>query len=212
MVHTGKLKIGSVMLVSFDFDLRGELRLVFDETAVAWVDHSLSAAVGGECLNRRITKNAPIAYGAVEWVGQTRVRQVGMAFLGFPCAVLGLVWTIAYIGDWGPWTASVAFLFLLGIWPLTLFYRGRRFLGIASATQIILIPMDRRKRQIRKILRLLRQVCPLLRQVCPPPSVHWELRSSLFANPLSEDTKQASDSTSVHDPAHHLGHSAFTNE
>jgi hypothetical protein len=163
------------MHVSFDLDLRGELRLVFDTASIEWVDRSLSAVVRGDCLNRRITKNEPIPYDAVEWVGQVRIPQLGMALLGFPCTLLGLVWTVAYIGDWGPWAVSVVFLFLLGFWPLSLFFRGRRFLGIASATQIILMPLDRKKRQIRKILQV-------LDQLCPPPRVEWELGSSPFAD------------------------------
>jgi hypothetical protein len=163
------------MHLAFDFDLGGQLRLIFDETAVEWVDHSLSATVRGELKKRRIAKNERVPYEAVEWVGQIRIRQLGMALLGCPCTLLGLVWTVAYIGDWGPWAFSVVFLFLLGIWPLSLFFRGRRFLGIASAIQIIVIPLDRKKRQIRKILQV-------LDQVCPPPRVRWELGSTPFAD------------------------------
>jgi hypothetical protein len=156
------------MHASFDLDLGGEIRMVFDDTTVEWVDRSLTSVVGGECQNRKIAKNEPIAYDAVEWIGEVRIRQLGMAVLGFPCTLLGLVWTVGYIGNWGPWSVSVVFLFLLGVWPLTLFFRGRRFLGIASATQIIVIPMDRKKGRIRKILGL-------LDQLCPTPRVRWEM-------------------------------------
>ncbi len=150
------------------FDLMGQIRLVFDDEAVTWHTKEIwPIPLPYATVRLTFVRDQPIRYRDIRWVGSIRRRQkwtLPVAILGL---LLGGLWTVGSWGDWGPFGFGAAVLVLLGLWPLGLFIRGRRFLAIASDTEAICFPSDRKKRKVRRAIELLKERCP--------EAVRWHL-------------------------------------
>ena len=161
--------MSSIMTEIVKFDLMGYRRLVFDDVGVSHHSRELyPVPLPGALHVARVVTNRTIPYGEIHWIGSIRKRQWWGLAVGVPGMSLGLFWMAAYFGDWGPFAVSVGFCLLLGVVPLWVFLSGRRFLAIASASEVICLPMDRKRRQIRCAI-------DLLRAGCRHTHVAWEL-------------------------------------
>ena len=159
-------------------DSAGNRRLIFDDVGVTHFTDELFFIlpvplpfIGFSVLFSEVT-NRPIPYAEVLSVGVVRQRQSWALIMGLICAPLWIYLMVAspFTGRWW-WSASCVLWFLLmGLFPLWLFYRGRPFLAIASEQQVICVPMDRKKRQLRRAFALLKE------QVTSP-HVRWEIDS-----------------------------------
>jgi len=114
-------------------------------------------------------------------VGRIKRRQwyelpIALFVLGF-----GSLVTTALFGHWLAFGISAALTLLLGVTLLVSFVRGRSFLGIASTTHIIVVPMDRHKQHIRRILGLLDRKCAA--------TVTWSLEGTAFADRATWNTE-----------------------
>src|ERR1700761_4583828 len=119
------------MLESIQMDIVGETHVDFDDQSLTDV------RVGYAKLNlprwikgRKVIINAPLAYGEISWVGKVIRRQWWLGFPGVLFTVLGLIWIVAGLGNWGPFAVGVVCFLGLGIFPLVLLIRGRPYLGI----------------------------------------------------------------------------------
>ena len=153
------------------FDLLGHRRLLFDEEGVTYATDELypvplPLGVG----TVKMSSEGRILYADVRWVGILRKKQwwaLVMAFFGWG---LGLfwIWATAREGDPGPIGFSVVFLVLFGMFPTWLFVQGRKFLAIASDSECISFPADRKRKQVRRAL-------DSLRARCRHENVEWQL-------------------------------------
>lgn len=143
------------------FDLLGQRRLEFDGASVSYQAKEFYpvALPGVSGIASSFTRGS-IPLADVCWIGIILKRQwwaLAAAIFGF---ALGIPWIVIYFGDWGPFAACVVFFVLFGLAPLAIFLRGRRFLAIASATEYIAFPADRKRKQVRKAVETLRKSCP----------------------------------------------------
>ncbi len=92
-----------------------------------------------------------------------------MLALGIPGALAGL-WMVATNLTSGAGALLVAFIFLalFGMIPLAVFAQGRRFLAIASETEVICFPADRKKKQVQKAIET-------LEENCDDDDIRWEV-------------------------------------
>jgi hypothetical protein len=163
-------------------DLLGEQHVDFEETGLRVVMQGYSRLrLPNESNGRAVAWNRELAYSEIEWVGILRRRQWEMMVPAVIFLPLGLIWTVASLGEWGPLAVSLMVLTLLGIVPMVVFLRGRAYVGIATRTHIVVLPADRGKKALRRILGLLRQ------QV--PASVPWEMEGSAFQEVAGLDNR-----------------------
>lgn len=157
------------MAETVKFDLLGDRRLVFDTDAVTHITKEMyPIPLPGVLRAARVVTNQPIRYADVLWVGPFRRKQWWALIVGALFTLLGAFWMATSFGDWGPFAFGAVCFLLLGALPLWLFNRGRSFLAIASEQQVICIPMDRKKKQVRRALAL-------LRDQLPTQGVRWEI-------------------------------------
>jgi hypothetical protein len=164
------------------FDLLGQRRLIFDDFAVTHLTDEIYFAVpiplpfADLILSYWVVTNRPIPYSAIQSIGVVRKRQWWALVMGLIFMPMWLFCLGAGVlpGDWSrssTW-AMAAFgtlwLVLTGFFPLWLFYRGRPFLAIASAREVICFPMDRKKSKVRRAFAL-------LKQHVKSPDVRWEI-------------------------------------
>jgi hypothetical protein len=173
----------SGMQETIHLDLRGENHVDFDDDSLIHVLTDASAIAPTSTLHdRSIARNRRLRYSQIEWIGVIRLRQPWALVLAVLFLPLGCFWTFSNLGDWGPFSVGAVVLFLLGVLPLVVFVHGRPLLGIASSSHIIIIPMDRKKRRIRRILGL-------LAQTCTESAVRWELGHGRMAQRATWDTQ-----------------------
>jgi hypothetical protein len=173
------------MRESVQLDLIGETHIDFDDRTFVYVRDGYSrirlpALVNGRC----VTTNRPVAYRDVQWIGSIVQRQWWLLAPGAFFGLLGPMWMIRYFGDWGAFAVSVVWFVGLGIFPFLLLAKGRTYLGIATADRITVLPMDRQRKKIARILGL-------LRQSCQSSDVKWELYGTSFDHPDSWDNRPA---------------------
>ncbi len=146
------------------FDLRGDRRMVFARDHLTYQTEEIYAP-----LPIVFVTNEPLAYKDIEWIGSVRKRQWWALIMAVLIGSLGILWMVKGLGEgkWDEFTVGLIWFLLWGALPLWIFCRGRPFLIIASPFAAIAIPMDRKTRQIRKVLTLLRSFCP--------DSVRWEI-------------------------------------
>ena len=138
------------------FSLFGERRLEFDELAVTWrAKERYPVPLPGHLLTATIRSETRIPYQRIVHVGTIRRRQGGMLAVALIGALLGAVWFPQYWGQWAAFAGCAFFVALIGVWPLYLFIVGRRYLLIASPEDAIVIPADRKKKQLGRALELL---------------------------------------------------------
>lgn len=170
------------MQESIKLDLRGEIRIDFADAGLFHIVRDpLSTAFSRTAIGRRILFNQLLPYSEITFIGAVRRRQwwlLGFILLFIP---LGVLWVIVSFGNWGASTASLVVLLWWGIWPLVLFIRGRTFLGIASNSAIILLPMDRNKKQLRRIVGLLSHYVSV-------EQARWDLAGTPLENCAQWDT------------------------
>jgi len=166
------------MKESIRFDIQGTIHLDFgdDELIHCRQDLSIPDATA-QLAGRTILTNRPLRYDRISWIGCVRQRQWYLLVMGIPGVLMGMAMCMAFIEKfhWGGLFASIAFLLLIGLWPLWLCYHGRPYLVIASDVEIIAFPMDRQKGKIRRILGL-------LSRLARNPLVRWELDGTPFAD------------------------------
>ena len=142
------------------FDLMGYRKLEFDERAVTWRAKEIYPVPLPSGLGTvTMVTNEPIRYEDVTHIGPVKRRQAWTLALVAIGALLGAIWFPEYWGEWGAFAGCAFFVALIGVWPLILFILGRRFLLIASADRVIAIPMDRKKKAVRRALEILRERC-----------------------------------------------------
>ena len=164
------------MRESIRFDTLGQIHVDFDDEYLIHVFRNTGIWIRPRLFaGRNLLINQPLAYERINWIGLARKRQLSLAIVGIPCCLMCLLWMIANWGDWGPFAISVVFGLVLGVLPLAFFVRGRAYLGIASQAEIIALPMDRSRKQIRRVLGL-------LALHCPGPTVQWSLEGSPFVD------------------------------
>jgi len=135
-------------------------------------------------MGLRVNDISPMAYRDMEWIGTVIRRQWSMLLPAVPFLLLGSFWMKASFGDWAAFAVS-AFLFVfLGVFPLFLLLRGRKYVGMATGEQILLLPMDRDRKKVARILGLLKQLCP--------PETRWELDGTPFQDHGALDTRPPS--------------------
>ena len=137
-------------------DLLGDRRLVFGPDGVTHFTREIDPLP----LPWIVTTNRPLAYRDIRWVGTVRKKPWWALVAAVLFLPLGLFWMAISFGDWGAFGFGAFVFLMLGVLPLGLFLRGRLFLAIASDFEVIGVPMDREKRQVRRALALLRQYCP----------------------------------------------------
>jgi hypothetical protein len=138
------------------FDLLGERRIVFTDEALTHItNETYLIPLPGDFIARTIVKDRPIRYDDIHRVGLVRRKQWWALVLGALFTSLGPTWIAGAWGDQGALIVTFAVLLLLGLFPLWLFVRGRPFLVIASGEHAICLPMDRQKRQVRRVIALL---------------------------------------------------------
>ena len=151
------------------FDIMGYRRLEFDDDGVTHYSKELyPVPLPGFVAIPQVVTNRAIPFADVRWVGKIRKRQWWALGVGIVGTLLGLFWMAANWGDWGPFGVSVGFLLLIGLFPLSMFARGRVFLAVASNDEMISLPMDRKRRQVRMAI-------DLLRKYCDHDEVNWNL-------------------------------------
>ncbi len=171
-----------VTLESVKIDLLGELHCDFEETGFVLVAQGYARMrLPAKCNGKSIVWNREMLYHNIEWVGVVRRKQWEMLVPGVIFVPLGLLWTVISIGQWGPLLFSLVVLTLLGILPLAVFLRGRGFLAIASRSEVIVLPLDKHKKALSRILGLLRQQVSSV--------VRWELDGTRFQNFQNLDSR-----------------------
>jgi hypothetical protein len=151
------------------FDLLGNRRLEFDDETVAHITTEYyPVPLPGHLGVCHVATNKQLRYEDIHWIGRVRRRQWWALGVGLLFTALGTFWMITAIGDWGPFFISAGVIVVLGFLPLWLFMWGRPFLVIAAEGELISIPMDRKRRQVKRAIGL-------LQQSCPPERVLWEL-------------------------------------
>lgn len=142
------------------FDLLGYRKLEFDECTVTWRAKEIYPVPLPTGLDTvTMVTNQPIAYEDVVHIGPVKRRQYWTLILVAIGALLGAIWFPEYWGRWDAFAGCALFVGLIGVWPLVLFVLGRSYLLIASAQRAIVIPMDRKKKAIRRALEILRERC-----------------------------------------------------
>jgi len=144
------------------FDLMGHRRLEFDDVSLTHISNELyPVPLPGSLGVGQVVTNRAIAFADVRWVGPIRKRQWWALIIGILGVALGLFWMVTTFnkGEWGPFGFGAGFTLLLGVLPLGIFVRGRTFLAVVSASEMICLPMDRKRRQIRKAVDILRKHC-----------------------------------------------------
>lgn len=175
-------------LESVQLDLLGEQHIDFGETGLKVVAQGYSRLrLPDECKGRAIAWNLEMPYADIGWVGVVRRRQWEMLFPVILFLPLGLIWTVLSLGSWGPLGVSLTVLVLLGVVPLAVFLRGRAYVGIATRKHIFVLPADRGKKRLRRILGLLRQKLPA--------SVPWEMDGTEFQDATALDSRPPSGRT-----------------
>lgn len=144
------------------FDLLGHRKLVFDEHDVAYATNELYPVplpIGLGTVS--MASEGRIRYDDVRWVGVIRKKQWWALIAAIFGWALGLFWIWATLreGGGGPLAFSIGFLVLFGVVPTWLFIRGRRFLAIASDSECISFPADRKRKQVRRAIDALRERC-----------------------------------------------------
>jgi hypothetical protein len=133
------------------FDLQGYRRLVFDGSSVTYVAEELYVLFWK-------TAERLLPYRSIRSVGVLRKRQRWALLMGL---LLTPFWLFC-IGagtsssEWGMIAFGAFWLLLTGVFPLWLFFRGRPFLSIASEKEVIHLPLDRHKPEMRRAISILR--------------------------------------------------------
>ncbi len=173
------------MQESVKLDLVGEMHLDFDDEMFILVRTGYSRLhLPTGIRGCHLALNTPIRYADVRWIGCLVRRQWWLLLPGLLFTLMGPLWMAKYLGDWGPFVVSVVWFAFLGITPLLLLARGRPYLGIATADQIVVFPMDRKKKQIARILGL-------MKQCCHSANTQWQLAGTPFESPDSFDNRPA---------------------
>jgi hypothetical protein len=155
-------------------DLLGEMHVDFEHDHFTFVCQGYSRhRFPSRAARRRVVVNTPIPYSEIEWIGCVRRRQWYLLIPGLFFTAFGPIWMTGCLGDWGPFTVSVAWFVLFGVAPIMFVVRGRPFLGIATRDTITIYPMDRQRKQVARILGL-------LHQAYAPPNAKWDLAGAPF--------------------------------
>ena len=143
------------------FDLLGEQQLQFTDDAVWHLTNEMYVVpIPGFMATATVVRNKPIMYRDVKWVGPIVKKQWGMLVLGILGSALGLFMTITNVkAGAGVLAVALFFFVMLGIIPLWVFIQGRKFLAIASDSELICFPMDRKKKQVKKAIELVKKYC-----------------------------------------------------
>jgi len=174
---------GESMHEQINFDLLGQRCLVFGDVAVTHFTDEIYFVLPIPLplvdfgLGYHVVTNRPIPYATIRSISVVRKRQwwalvMGLIFapLWFSCLAGSL-----FAGDWregstwGIAAFAMLWLVIMGLFPLWLFYRGRSFLAVASDSDVICLPMDRNKAQIRRAFEL-------LKERVTSPQVRWEIQ------------------------------------
>ena len=164
------------------FDIEGRRRLIFDDLSVThYTDEiyfilpiPLPGITVGAAYS--VVTNRPILYSKIRSIGVVRKRQWWALVMGLFCAPMWLycMGVGAFTSDpknalgGGALAFFALWLVVTGLFPLWLFYRGRPFLAIASENEMICLPMDRKKANIRRAFAI-------LKEKVTSPEVRWEL-------------------------------------
>ena len=171
------------MQESVQLDFIGETHVDFDDTHFIFVRSGYSRIqLPVHVRNCHSGFNVPLPYDDVRWIGTFVKRQWWLLIPGIFFTAMGPVWAATLFGNWGPFVVSVVWFALLGIVPLILFARGRTFLGIATMDRVVVLPMDRQRKKVARILGL-------LKQFCQSTETQWQLEGSSFDIPDSLDTR-----------------------
>ena len=166
------------MLEQINFDLMGQRRLIFDDQSVTYFTDEMYfivpiLVVG---VSYSVVTNRPIPYAEIQSIGVVHKKQWWTLVMGLIFTPMGL-WCMgvgAFASDpnnqfsWGMMAFFAIWLILMGLFPLWLFYRGRRFLAIASEKEVICFPMDRKKKQVRRAIAI-------LKEKVTSTNVRWEI-------------------------------------
>jgi hypothetical protein len=163
------------MLESVDLDVFGEIHIDFNADNLVYVCvHFAGVRLPRTYRGLDVNSDLPMRYCEIEWIGTVIRRQWSMLLPAVPFLLLTPMGMAHDFGNWPVFSVS-AFLFLaLGVFPLFILVRGRSHLGVATQHQILLLPMDRQRKQIGRILGLLKQLCR--------PTTRWELQGTRFAD------------------------------
>jgi len=161
------VKGGSVREV-IKFDMLGEVRVEFDEVGVTY--HATDKyfpvpSLLGMALTNLLSR--PIPYGNIRWIGCVRKRQWWALILGVAASLFAILGIIGSLRQPGGLVCFLVGFLLLGVFPLWIFYQGRPFLVVRSDAEAFCIPMDRQKKQVRRVIDTLRATCP--------PTVEWSV-------------------------------------
>ncbi len=167
------------MLEQINLDFTGARSLTFDDVSVTHFTDEIYFIVPipllGLGATYSVVTNRAIPYSEIQSIGVVRKRQWWALVMGLIFAPMWL-WCMgagAFAGDpkefsWGMVAFCAVWLILTGLFPLWLFFRGRRFLAIASKTEVICFPMDRKKAQLRRAFAI-------LKEKVTSPNVRWEI-------------------------------------
>jgi hypothetical protein len=150
------------------FDTLGEVRVEFGDIGVTY--HATDKyfpvpTMLGMTLTNLLSR--PIPYGQIRWIGCVRKRQWWALVLGVSASFIAVLGLASTIREPGGLACFLVLLMLLGLFPLWLFYQGRPFLVVRSDGEAFAIPMDRMKKQVRRVIELLKTTCP--------PTVFWNV-------------------------------------
>lgn len=142
------------------FDLLGQRRLEFDDVGVTYSTNEIyPVPLPGLAAVVHWSNTGRLEYRDVEWIGIVKKRQWWALFLGIVVVALGAMGMVGNWGDWGAFGAVAGFTLLMGIGPLLMFYRGRPFLTIASNSNAISFPADRKKKKVLQAASEIRERC-----------------------------------------------------
>jgi hypothetical protein len=169
---------------SVQLDLVGETHFDFEDSSFVFVKSNLSRwHIPHHVRGLPVVVNQRVAYQDVVRVGAVVRRQWWLLFPGTIFTLMGPIWMTEYWRNWAPFAVSIVWFALCGVIPLLLFARGRTFLFVATEKNMTLLPMDRKRKPLARILGLLRQACT--------PKTQWDLTGTPFENFEAFDNRPA---------------------
>ena len=157
-------------IISFDFI--GEELLVFGDESVIQQTSSqqfgpamlveASLLLTGISLSEKKlrVKHRVLRYDEVLKVAIIRKKQWWAFWMAFVFIPLSISSAMSSFEQTSTLIFTLFFLLVLGIFPLSLFLSGRKFILILSEKQIIFFPADRKKRKVHEALSLLKRHLP----------------------------------------------------
>lgn len=152
------------------FDWLGHRRIILDDNRITYKTNELyPVPLPGVIGVASLKSESSLKYDEVRWVGIVRKKPIWALVMATIGCGLGLFWTYASWRqrDVGALIASVSFLLLVGCLPAAIFFRGREFVTVASDSNYVAFPADRKRKQVRRALCCLKRRCPASR-------VRWE--------------------------------------